>query len=245
MKYAFLSIILLLLVGCGASPIVPYTQNEGGDFSIINYPSSEASVEKRIGEAIIKKGKLEIRDALTITKQTQFNKAEDDVSFWTCALTVDPQTLFLRGKYETKKIKAECYGSVNTRRTLADGTTNFNCPGAPLIAADICKKSDGEVFLAFLSQMAELEQDFDNLEFGKQTSTSKENFVQEIVYNGRDGDKVKFVYKEYSGVTEKPDYFQEFHSDISESADVVFKNIKFKVLKATGTAITYQLHEAL
>ncbi len=210
MKYAFLFTVLLFLVGCGSSPIVPYSQNESDDFNLITYPPSEELVKNNIGEVIVKKGKLELRDALNITKQTKFNKADGDSSIWTCALTVEPQIIYLRGKYQTTSKQADCYGTVNTRRTLSDGSTNFNCPGAPLITADICKEPNGAIFMAFLSQRAELKQDFDNLQFVKQVSSSKDNFVQEIIYNGRDGDTLKFVYKEYSGDSNKPDYFQEF-----------------------------------
>ncbi len=244
MKYALLSIVLLCLVGCGSSPIVPYTQGESDNISLVSYPPSEELVRKNIGDTIIKKGKLELRDALNITKQTKFNKADGDSSIWTCALTVEPQTVFFRGKYQTNKKQADCYGTVNTRRTLADGTTNFNCPGAPLIAADICKEPNGNIFMAFLSQRAELKQDFDNLQFLKQASSSKDNFVQEIVYNGREGDKVKFVYKEYSGDSAKPDYFQEFHSSLSKGADVIFKNVKFEILEANGSSIAYKVEQS-
>lgn len=195
MKYFLLSIALSFLVGCGSSPIVPYTESQNDNSSLINYPPQDEFVKKNIGETMIKSGKLELRDALNITKQTKFNKAEGESSAWTCALTVEPQIIFLRGKYKTAKKEAECYGMVNTRRTLADGTTNFNCPGAPLITADICKEPDGNIFMAFLAQRAELKQDFDNLQFVKQASSSKDNFVQEIVYNGRDGNKVSFVYQ--------------------------------------------------
>ena len=244
MKYFFLFITLLFLVGCSSSPIVPYTENQSDDLSLINYPPQDELIKKNIGETMIKSGHLELRDALNITKQTKFNKAVGDSSAWTCALTVEPQTIFLRGKYQTQKKEAECYGMVNTRRTLADGSTNFNCPGAPLITADICKESNGSIFMAFLAQRAELKQDFENLQFVKQASSSKDNFVQEIVYNGRDGNKVSFVYKEYSKNPSKPDFFQEFHSDISNGASVIFKTAKFQIISATGSSIKYKLEQS-
>lgn len=244
MKYIFLSVALLSLIGCASSPIVPYTTSSSDDLSLINYPPSGELINKNIGEVIIKKGKLELLEALEISKQTKFNKAAGDSSLMTCALTVEPQTIFLRGKYQSKQKFAECYGPVNTRRTLADGSTNFNCPGAPLITADICKGSSGDIFMAFLSHRAPLKQDFDNISFSKKASSSKDNFMQELVYNGRDGDKVKFVYKEYSGSSTKPDYFQEFHSNIASSKGVVvFKNVKFQVLEATENSITYKLDQ--
>ena len=244
MKYFLLSTILLFLVGCGSSPIVPYTENQSEDLSLINYPPQDELVKKSIGETMITSGKLELRDALNIIKQTKFNKAAGDSSAWTCALTVEPQTIFLRGKYQTPKKEAECYGMVNTRRTLADGTTNFNCPGAPLISADICKEENGSIFMAFLAQQAELKQDFENLEFVKKASLSKDNFVQEIVYNGRDGNKVSFIYKEYSENPSKPDFFQEFHSDISNGTLVLFKAAKFQIISATGNSIEYKLEQS-
>ncbi|MBQ0799084.1 MAG: hypothetical protein KBT63_07335 [Porticoccaceae bacterium] len=240
MKYVFLAMLLTLLSGCGTSPIVSITKMGAEE---INFPNSGQLVTKNIGEVIVKKGSLELREALNITDQTQFNKKDGDSSVWTCALTVEPQIIYLRGTYQTREIQADCYGSVNTRRTLADGSTNFNCPGAPLITGDICRESSGNIFLAFLSQRAELKQDFDNLQFVEKVSGNEDNFLQEIVYNGRSGDRIKFVYKEYSGGGNKPDYFQEFESDISTNSRVIFKNMKLQVLEATGSAITFKLEE--
>lgn len=243
MKLALLSTVLLFLVGCGSSPIVPYPHNSSNDLNSIDYPPSGKVINKGIGEVVAKKGKIELLDALNISKQTKFNKADGDSSIMTCALTIEPQTIFLRGQYKTKSTQAECYGTVNTRRTLADGGTNFNCPGAPLITADICKESNGTIFMAFLSSKAPLKQDFDNLQFVKAASSSKDNYVQELVYNGLDGNKVKFVYKEYSGDSGKPDYFQEFTSSIFKSKDIVFKNVRLRILEATEDSIEYRLEQ--
>lgn len=243
MRIVLISAVFLLLAGCGSSPIVPTPKNQVTSTDKTSFPPLGQVEKKTIGEVMVKKGEIVLRDALKITDQTKFNKEPGDSSIMTCALTVEPQTIFLRGKYETEDVKADCYGTVNTRRTLADGSTNFNCPGAPVITADICKSTSGDIFLAFLTMRADLKQDFDNLQFVKETTASKDNFLQEIVYNGRDGDKVKFVYKEYASNVDKPDYFQEFSSNLSESPFVTFRNAKIRVVEATNSNIRYMLEQ--
>ncbi len=244
MKYVFMAAIFLSIVGCSSSPIVPLTPEHGIAINEVSFPITGELVEKNIGDVMVKKGRLELQDALNIVKQTKFNKKDGDSSILTCALAVEPQVIFLRGKYQTEKIQADCYGSINTRRTLADGGTNFNCPGAPLISADICKEPDGDIFLAFLSQRAELKQDFDNLQFVKKVPQTGESYIQEIVYNGRVGDKARFVYKEYSSESTKPDFFQEFETDLSNSNYVSFKSLKLEILEATESSVAYKLLES-
>ena len=127
MKAVLISGVFLLLAGCGSSPIVPTPKGQAINTEKSSFPTLGQPEKKNIGEVIVKKGSIVLRDALKITDQTRFNKEAGDSSIMTCALTVEPQTLFLRGNYKTEDVQADCYGTVNTRRTLADGSTNFNC----------------------------------------------------------------------------------------------------------------------
>lgn len=238
MRSLFLIIGLAVLAGCSSSPIVPYEQT---DTQEEQYPDPGLVVTKSLGDVLVRKGQIDVRKSLNITHQVQFNKGDGESSIWTCALTVEPELIFIRGSYETEKVQAECYGSINFRRTLADGSTNFNCPGAPLVAGDICLQEDGTIFLAFLGNRIDLEQDFEYLEFEEEASSGPNNYLEELVFNGLEGDKVVFVYKEYDGHATKPIYFQEFSSSLADDSIIEFKNLKLEVVEATDTEITYRL----
>jgi hypothetical protein len=238
MRSIYLIIGLALLAGCSASPIAPYEQTNTQEES---YPEAGLVITKSLGDVLVRKGRIDVRKSLNISHQVQFNKGDGESSIWTCALTVEPQLIFIRGSYETEKVQAECYGSVNFRRTLADGSTNFNCPGAPLVAGDVCLRENGKIFLAFLGNRVDLEQDFDLLQFEEKASSGPNNYLEELVFNGLEGDKAVFVYKEYDGHATKPIYFQEFSSSLTEGSMLEFKNLKLEILEATDTKISYKL----
>jgi hypothetical protein len=237
-KYLGIAIVIMIMTACSSSPIVPF---EGANIQEVSYPELGADITKSIGDVMVRKGRIDIRKSLNISHQIQFNKSDGESSIMTCALTVEPQFVYIHGSYETKKIQAECYGSVNFRRTLADGTTSFNCPGTPLVAGDICLKENGEIFLAFLGYRLDLEQDFEYLHFEEQASSGPDNYVEELVFNGLDGENIVFVYKEYDGHATKPIYFQEFNSSLKDGSIVQFKGLKIEVIEVTGTTITYKL----
>ncbi|MFT5635792.1 MAG: hypothetical protein ACI89T_001246 [Cognaticolwellia sp.] len=236
-KNLILAFFIILVAGC-SSPIRVLDQSEQ---KLINYPQVGEVVSKKIGDVILAKGIQTFGEAAKVIAETQFNKKDGESSMMTCALSVVPDTAYMRGVYETKSTSADCYGPVLFRRTLADGNTNWNCPGNPLIIGDICKEQDGKIFLAIASHKTYLKQDFDNIKFSKMAIKGKYNFVQEIIYNGRSGDNVKFVYRELSESLIKPIFFQELEYDISQSQIVNFKNVSIEVVNATNTDINYRL----
>ena len=63
--------------------------------------------------------------------------------------------------------------------------------------------------------------------------------VQEFVYNGRVGDALKFVYREFKNNYARPAYTQEVQYDLSQSEEIGFKDLKIKVIEASNTSITY------
>jgi len=236
-KYLISSFFILLISGC-SSPIRVVDVSEK---KLINFPQVGVEVSKKIGDVMLSKGVQTFVPAVKVIEETQFNKKDGESSMMTCALSVVADTAYMRGVYESKKSSADCYGPVLFRRTLADGNTNWNCPGNPLIIGDICKEPEGRVFLAVGIHQVFLEQDFENVEFSKLVMEGRENFVQEIVYNGRTGNSLKFIYKELSESLKKPIFFQELEYDIPTSPLVNFKNVSIEILHATNTEITYKL----
>jgi len=63
--------------------------------------------------------------------------------------------------------------------------------------------------------------------------------VQEFVYNGRVGDAVKFVYREFKNNYARPAFTQDVQYDLSQSDEIGFLNLRLRVLEATNTSITY------
>ena len=66
-------------------------------------------------------------------------------------------------------------------------------------------------------------------------------FIQEFIYNGRVGNALKFVYREFSGDYIKPAFTQEVQYDLNQSDIIGFKNLRIKIINASNTEIEYIL----
>ncbi len=64
---------------------------------------------------------------------------------------------------------------------------------------------------------------------------------QELIYNGKVGDSVKFLYREISGNVMRPAFTQDVQYDLSESTEIGFKGARLKIIAATNREITYQV----
>lgn len=66
-------------------------------------------------------------------------------------------------------------------------------------------------------------------------------YLQEFLYNGKNGNSLKFAYREYIGNMARPAYFQDLQYDISESKIVGFKGLRIEIIEATNTFIKYKI----
>ena len=67
------------------------------------------------------------------------------------------------------------------------------------------------------------------------------SFKQEFIYNGKVGNSIKFVYREFSNDFARPSFTQDIQYDLSESTLVGFKGLKIEILSATNTLIKYKV----
>lgn len=69
----------------------------------------------------------------------------------------------------------------------------------------------------------------------------KQYFKQEFIYNGRVGNALKFVYREYVDDYARPAFTQDLQYDLSESKIIGFRGLRIEVLNATNTNIEYKV----
>jgi len=204
-------------------------------------PEANRVLTINLGETLVAKGVRTTGKALEVSKLTKFGKKPGEASYVTCAVSVNPASQFFRGRWQTDQEIADCYGPFNMQLTLSDGSTNFNCPGQ-FIIGDICQdKLSDEFFVSFLNFKEPLEQDFGNLAVVEKVVSSQTNFVQELIYNGRSGDTLKFIYRELSDHMLRAAFSQEVQYDLSQSAEIGFKNVRIEVIEASNTSITYRM----
>lgn len=69
----------------------------------------------------------------------------------------------------------------------------------------------------------------------------KEYFKQEFIYNGKVGNGIKFIYREFINDYARPSYTQELQYDLSESRIIGFRGLRLEVVNANNTNIEYKL----
>ena len=69
------------------------------------------------------------------------------------------------------------------------------------------------------------------------------NYKLELIYNGRVGDAVRFIYREFTDGLARPSFTQEVQYDLSMSSIIGFKEARLEVLEATNTEIRYKVKQ--
>lgn len=65
------------------------------------------------------------------------------------------------------------------------------------------------------------------------------SFRQELIYNGRTGDSVKFLYREIKDSYLRAPFTQDITYDLKEGAEIGFKGARLKIIEASNTKIKY------
>jgi hypothetical protein len=70
---------------------------------------------------------------------------------------------------------------------------------------------------------------------------SDDDYKYELIYNGRLGSGLKFIYREFYGDMARPSFTQDIQYDLSLSNIIGFKNAQIEVLEATNTSLEYSV----
>jgi len=66
-------------------------------------------------------------------------------------------------------------------------------------------------------------------------------FKQELIYNGRVGVALKFIYREFLNDYARPAFTQDLQYDLSESKIIGFRGMRIEIINATNTEIEYKV----
>jgi hypothetical protein len=73
------------------------------------------------------------------------------------------------------------------------------------------------------------------------TETQTASFRQQIIYNGRVGNNLKFIYREFSNNQARAPFTQEVQYDLTESSTIGFKGVRIEVIEASNTQLEYKV----
>ena len=233
MSKKILIIALALVVsGCATTPIrnvsVP-------GMKIIDIPVKNQIASAEMGNTIIRKGRLFSYHALELLNEVT---AGDGVMTYKMVVPAGVLT-------QLEEDNAWTYYH-SDRFTLSSLTTGMTASSGGLKIA----KSDPNNVMVFMGNQGGMLIDAlkpnqkPNFVLKEVQATDKSSFEQELIYNGKSADKVRFLYREFTNNLLRGPFSQEVQYDLSESKIIGFKGCRIEILDATNTQLKYKVLES-
>jgi len=230
MKNFIIFCISLFLTSCGTtSTFEPINLKEK---TLIDFPEKGTTVTASLGDRLVAKGYKEDGPAYDLNEGLIVQNVILNCSF----------TNNSRQNYFVNKINSngdECAGPFVLSTSLDTGGTNFNCPGKTF-ARDICYSKSRDIFYVnFPNQYKPIDPNL--IQKTRKMAIAQANYVQELIYNGRVDNNLKFVYREFSGDMIRPAFSQTVQYDYNESKFISFKELTLEIVEANNQIIKYKL----
>lgn len=213
-----------ILAGCSSLRSIQPT------YEMIDYPSGNAVSTANIGDTVLEKGKRYTFDAIQLGAPLMKSAG------LMAGYEIPAQRL--AATYEDDKYVYYSASRMILKDILfPDQATN----------GGVCiSKSDPEEIRVFLVAGACTLSISGTpaLQKTKANAETSPSFVQELIYNGRTGDFVKFLYREFSNNYVRGDFSQEVQYDLTEGNEIGFKDARIEIISATNTELNYRVVES-
>jgi hypothetical protein len=75
----------------------------------------------------------------------------------------------------------------------------------------------------------------------KVTKLDSLGFQRELIYNGKSGDTIRVLYREFQNDLVRPAFTQELSYDLADSDTIGFQEVRIRVMEANNTSITFEV----
>ena len=215
-------IAAVMLCGCTTTKHVIAPQ-----LTIINQPTIGEEHTSELGETLVQKGKLYRYEGF----QLENTVSAGGGIFKT--LTLRTGTLLKESMFDEERLyyttdKLEIYDSMLGTKMVFGG-----------LSINKSNNKDIIFYCDFLKDFAPEPSPI--LNRATITDIEKPNFRQELIYNGRSGDTIKILYREYTGDLLRAPFSQEVQYDLREGNTVGFKGARLEIIDATNVKIKYRV----
>lgn len=202
--------------------VVPKTE-------IVDRPAVNISAQAELGDTIVEKGKLTTYDGLVLRNELTWGDG-----FLLKKFTISPGKLRAR-----QSDKSFIY-------FLSDSMTSYDAllGTQPYPAGGLCTKTADPTFVrAFIviGACTIKPSTAPAVQPTRVVDINAPNFRQELIYNGRSGDTVKFLYREFSGDYARPPFSQDVQYDLKDGNTIGFKGARVEILEASNTRLSYRV----
>jgi hypothetical protein len=212
----------ILLAGCvSVQPLPPQS-------TVLNFPPLNTITEKELGDTLIDRGILKTYDCIITAEPIVVG-----LGFGT--IKAEPGIFLAKGRTRSAVIytgqQPIFYGGV---LMSGYGTGGIMIPDNPITKPSIFVAINNEVRSGAIPPNVILEK-----------STSQQllpgSFRQELIYNGRSGSSVKFLYREIKNSYLASPFTQEVTYDMADGNTIGFKGSRLKIIEATNINIKYEM----
>jgi hypothetical protein len=206
-----LALVGILTLTAGCVSTRPINQ---GIATVIDRPAVGVEAEVELGEPVVTKGKVYRRTGISLKGPLQVGKRKIEAGFFS-AVSEDNGWVYY-ANMQNLQGAALCLSKSDQ--------TDLRMPMFSPAATYHVKPESPAVF-----EIANLEQ------------LTEDGFKQELVYSGRNGNKVRFLYRELFGNATRVPFAQDFEHDLGDGNSLTFKGARIEIKEATGTRLRYRL----
>ena len=215
--------LLLLVTGCvSMKPVLPKE-------TTFDLPQLNQITEKELGDTLIDKGRIRSYPAIVTVEPTE--------AHWGLGGTMraDPGMFVAVGTTDFGTV----YRALTPIRWTAPLGSGFGEGGVVVPHA-----STNQPHL-FVTVGPETRNSYRLKNFACKETTANQllpgSFRQELIYNGRSGDAIKFLYREVNDSFVRTPFSQDVTYDLKDGNVIGFKGARLKILDANNTKIRYEV----
>ena len=218
--FSFLTLTIMMAACSSLSSIQP-------TYNIVDYPPNKEVSKANIGDTVLEKGKRYTFDAIQISApiikpagltagyeipaQKLSATYEDSLYTYFSASRMIMKDILFPDQAANGGLCISKEDPSNIKAFLTAGSCGLSVPGNPVISKT------------------------------KVAAETSPSFVQELIYNGRTGDSVKFLYREFSNNYVRGDFSQEVQYDLNDGQEIGFKDARIEIISATNTELKYRV----
>jgi hypothetical protein len=228
------NIIALILILSSCTSVPQFQPVNLVETTLIDYPEKGIVVFATLGERLVAKGYKQDGPAYEIEAGML---VDNDESFFNCSLATNTrQSNFISRKNTSNGDM--CAGPFYYYWIETSGETTTNCNGTSQ-TTDICFSNAESKF--YLQRKPDFVLNQNLVTKTRKQTTSSTNFVQELIYNGRVDNNIKFIYREFSEDMIRPAFNQTVQYDFNDSKFISFKGLTLEIIEANNQLIRYKL----
>lgn len=228
---ALTTISLTLILSACSSPRPPLIISEA---TVINYPAINTVAVVEIGDTLLEKSIAYTYEGLELYSViTDGGTAREYV--------MNPHKLPYT---KTDKNGDKYFEASSTNYYVNDKLFGQK---VPLYEENLILKKDGSLDMTGyfdLTSAGPVVTTNPQFEVGELVDETQPSFKQELIYNGRSGSTLKFMYREFSKDFARPSYSQDVNYDLAESNTIGFKGARIEVIEASNTVIKYKINSS-